>query len=225
MDCERVQELAPELALGIADGEERAEALRHLADCADCRRLLERLSEVSDELLTLAPVQEPPPRFEAGVLDRLEVAPRRRRRRLARVALTRVAPPVVAAAIAALALVAVYHDDRDLAERYRETLERADGRYFQASELVDPAGARAGTAFGYEGSPSWVMLIVDPGHREGISRAELVARDGERVPLAGFALDAASGSWGGTISTPLGEVAAIRLLGKRPGEVLKAYAP
>ena len=37
-DCERLRELAPELALGIADGEERAWALEHLADCAGVPR-------------------------------------------------------------------------------------------------------------------------------------------------------------------------------------------
>jgi Putative zinc-finger len=54
MRCEEVRDLAPELALGIADGAERAEALRHLSACAECRRALEQLSQVADELLVLA---------------------------------------------------------------------------------------------------------------------------------------------------------------------------
>jgi len=33
MGCEQVRELAPELALGIAEGEERDAALRHLDGC------------------------------------------------------------------------------------------------------------------------------------------------------------------------------------------------
>ena len=36
-DCERLNEIAPELALGIAAGEDRARALDHLAGCANCR--------------------------------------------------------------------------------------------------------------------------------------------------------------------------------------------
>jgi predicted anti-sigma-YlaC factor YlaD len=59
MRCEEIRDLAPEIALGIADGEERADALRHLSTCAECRRVVEQLSGVADELLTLAPVQEP----------------------------------------------------------------------------------------------------------------------------------------------------------------------
>ena len=34
MRCDEIRDLAPEIALGIADGEQRAEALRHLSTCA-----------------------------------------------------------------------------------------------------------------------------------------------------------------------------------------------
>ena len=58
--CEEFRELAPELALGIVEGEERGRALEHLADCPDCRRRVEELSEVADGLLLAAPHREPP---------------------------------------------------------------------------------------------------------------------------------------------------------------------
>ena len=64
-------DLAAELALGIADGEERAEALRHLSTCAECRHVVEELSQVADELLILAPIEEPPAGFESRVVERL----------------------------------------------------------------------------------------------------------------------------------------------------------
>ena len=53
--CHEIRELAAELALGIADGEDRARVLEHVADCADCRREVESFSAVADELLVLAP--------------------------------------------------------------------------------------------------------------------------------------------------------------------------
>ena len=62
-DCEHVRELAAELALGIADGEDRARALDQLAECPECRKTIEQLSSVADELLMLAPAEEPPPGF------------------------------------------------------------------------------------------------------------------------------------------------------------------
>ena len=71
MSCDEVRDLAPEIALGTIDGEERAEALRHLATCAECRRLVDQLSEVADELLMLAPVEEPSLGFESRVVEAL----------------------------------------------------------------------------------------------------------------------------------------------------------
>jgi hypothetical protein len=71
MRCERVRELAPDVAVGIADGQERDAALRHTASCAECRRLIADLSSVVDELLLLAPEHEPPPGFAARTVDRM----------------------------------------------------------------------------------------------------------------------------------------------------------
>jgi hypothetical protein len=65
MSCEQVRELAPELTIGIADGQQRDAALRHAATCPDCRQLISGLSSVIDDLLLLAPSHEPPPGFAA----------------------------------------------------------------------------------------------------------------------------------------------------------------
>jgi hypothetical protein len=225
MRCEEIRDLAPEIALGIADGQERAEALRHLSTCGECRHALEQLSQVADELLMLAPTEEPPAGFESRVVEALglERPPRRRLARwltprwLAR----RLAPALAAAAVTAAVLIGTYSDDRRTAERYRDTLALADGRYFQAEQLADETGARGGVAFGYEGSPSWVLLTVDPAHRDAVSRGELVTRDGRRIALTSLELDR-DGSWGGAIPVNLYKVASIRLLGESPGEILQA---
>jgi hypothetical protein len=57
--CEQVRALAADLAIGIADGQERDAALRHAATCAECRLLVPELSSVADDLLLLAPSLEP----------------------------------------------------------------------------------------------------------------------------------------------------------------------
>src|SRR4051795_4351459 len=116
MSCERTKEVAAELALGIADGADRAHALRHAADCPDCRRELAGLSELADELLLLAPEREPPPGFESRVLARVQPAPasRPRRPRGAR-ALLPLAPAAVTAVIATIVVLAATRDDRRLA--------------------------------------------------------------------------------------------------------------
>jgi len=220
MRCEELHELAPEVALGIVEGEQRAEALRHLATCAGCRRLVDQLSGVTDELLLLAPAQEPPVGFESRVAEALRPPRRRPARRLLRV----LAPAVAAAAATAIALVAVYHDDRVTADRYRETLEQAGGQAFVAAPLEDETGSEAGVAFGYQGSPSWVVVTVDPPHRERVAGGELVTTDRQTIPLPALELGA-DGSWGGAIPVRLYEVSAIRLLGERPGEALEAAIP
>jgi Putative zinc-finger len=222
MSCEELRELAPEIALGTIDGEERADALRHLATCADCRRLVDQFSQVADELLLLAPIQEPPAGFESRVIEALGLQRPPARRRRARALLRRLTPPLAAAAVSAVALVAVYHDDHVTAERYRETLAQAGGRYFDAAPLRDETGRHAGVVFGYQGTPSWAFLTVDPSHRDRVSSAELVTKDKRTIPIVSLRLDRRNGSWGGAIPTDLYDVASIRLLGERPGEVLEA---
>ena len=146
MRCEEIRDLAPEIALGIADGEERAEALRHLSTCGECRHALERLSQVADELLVLAPTEEPPAGFESRVVEALglERPPRRRLPRwlTPRWLAPRLAPALAAAAVTAAVLIGAYSDERQTAERYRDTLALADGQYFQAKRLTDGAGLR-----------------------------------------------------------------------------------
>jgi hypothetical protein len=226
MRCDEVRDLAPEIALGIADGEERAEALRHLSSCAECRRAVEQFTDVVDELLVTAPVQEPPAGFESRVVEAmgLQARPRRTRWLTLRWLAPRLGPALATAAVTAAALIAVYSDDRQTAERYRETLAQADGQYFQAEPLRDERGARGGVAFGYEGSPSWLLLTVDRGHRVDVTGAELVTRDGRTIPLRSFELDS-EGSWGGAIPVKLYRVASIRLQGERPGDGLQASFP
>jgi hypothetical protein len=225
MRCEEIRDLAPEIALGIIDGEERAEALRHLSTCAECRRAVEQLTQVSDELLMLAPVQEPPAGFESRVVQEMGLgqSPRRRLPRwlAPRWLAPRFGPALATAAVTAAVLISVYDGDRQTADRYRDALDEAGGQYFQADRLVDEAGAKGGVVFGYEGSPSWVFVTVDPAHRGAAKTAELVTRGARTIPLRGFELDR-RGTWGGTIPVNLYQVASVRLLGERPGDVLQA---
>jgi len=218
--CEETRDLAAEVALGIADGEERARLLEHAAACADCRRELERLSGLADELLVLGPEHEPPAGFELRVLRALR--PRPERRRWVR------AWPAVAAALAAALLTAgglllAFRDDRRVADHYRATLAQADGSYFGAIRLHDAAGAPGGSVFIYRGSPSWLVVTVAPPRRASVAGAELVARDGRRIPLPSFRLG--GGAWGGTLSIDLEALAAVHLLDRDGRSVLVADLP
>jgi Putative zinc-finger len=206
--CEETRELTAELALGVADGEDRARVLEHVADCADCRRELERFATIADGLLELAPEHEPPLGFELGVLRAIQ--PPRTPRRPGIRWLVAAGAAVLAVVVTAGAMLVGFRDERRLAEHYRATLAQANGSYFGAVRLHDAAGAPGGVVFAYRGSPSWITVTVAPGQRASVERAELVDRRGRRIPLASFRL--AGGVWGGALPIELGDVAAVHLV-------------
>jgi Putative zinc-finger len=206
--CQEIRELGPELALGILEGDERARALEHLAACPDCRRHVESLSEVADELLLLAPRREPPVGFESRVLGQVLPAPAPKRRRRWLPVLAPVATAVAAAAI----VLAIVAPDLRLASHYQHTLDTAHGKEFESYALKSSDGTYVGTVFSYEGDPSWIHVDVDAGHRAGLTSAELVTKDGGQVPLRWFHLDPGGGS-GGSIPMDPNQVQALRLGG------------
>jgi hypothetical protein len=222
VSCEQVRELAPELALGIAGGDERAMALGHLAECAECRRHVDELSALGDELLLLAPIKEPPVGFETRVLEGIRPpAPRRRRR------FVPLAAAAAAAAATAVAMWLGFSDDRELASNYRETLAAANGKYFSAAKLSAPGGGVVGNVFGYEGSPSWVLVTVNSAQHPGTATydAQLITKSGDRVPQRSVPVTNGQGSAGWTIPTSFDHVAQVRLLGPGRGQVLEADFP
>jgi hypothetical protein len=217
--CEEIRQLAPELALGIVEGEERGRALDHLADCPECRRRVEELAEVADQLLLLAPHKEVPVGFESRVLGRVlpSAPPPRRRRRFALV----LSPAAAALAAVAITLAVVSGDIRT-ASHYRHTLDQANGKEFEAYSLSGASGSAVGTVFSYHGTPSWLLITVDQGHRADLRGAELVMDDGRQVHLNWFHLDP-SGSSGGGVPVDPQRVSVLRLLTAGGGEPLVAH--
>jgi Putative zinc-finger len=69
--CSQLRDMAPEVALGLVTGEERAVALAHLEGCAACRAEVASLAGVADELLLIGPEAPPPEGFDRRVLARL----------------------------------------------------------------------------------------------------------------------------------------------------------
>jgi Putative zinc-finger len=205
--CADTRVVLPELALGIADGEERARALEHVATCSECRRELDELAAIADELVTMVPEREPPVGFEAGVLERLR-APTGRRPARRRLALA--AAALAAAAVTAVAMVFAYRDDHRLASQYRAALMGANGKYFQSGRLLAADGTVVGTVFGYEGSPSWVFYVLDNRFATGAYEEQLVLRSGRTVDLPRFGL--VDATWGIATPVPLRDIAAVRLI-------------
>lgn len=223
-DCLNIRETLPELALGIADGEQRAHALEHIAGCPDCRRELEELSSLADELLALTPEREPPPGFENRVLDRLAIrqpTPRPARRRLRRLAVAAAVPAVAVAA--ALAVSTSYSSDHRLASQYRAALQGAHGKYFQSAHLNTPAGPTAGIVFAYQGSPSWLFYAVQGRYSRALYKEQILTRSGRTLTLPAFRL--INGSWGIATPIPVRDIARVTLIPQPRGPTLEANLP
>jgi len=71
MNCSELARVAPELALGVLTGRERADAVAHLAACDGCREYVRQMIETHEGLLALLPPAEPAAGFEMRVLNRL----------------------------------------------------------------------------------------------------------------------------------------------------------
>jgi hypothetical protein len=201
VDCVEARELLPELAAGVAAGDERARALGHLSGCPACRRELAATAEVVDELLLLAPEREPPAGLESSVLARLvpAAAPRWRLR-------PRLLWAASIVAIAGLAAGVVWWqtaDDRELAGGYRRTLAVAHGHGLSAAPLLLAGGGEAGTVFAYQGSPSWLYVTFRSPPPRGRYDVRLLTRDGRLLVLRPFTARPGGAAWGSTIQVPV----------------------
>lgn len=219
-ECAEIRDLIPEIAAGVAAGDERARALAHLGDCQECRRELADTADLVDEILTLAPAEEPPAGFESRVMARLAPEARQRRRSAGRWLVngtsrrtTRVVSWVAAtAAVAAIAAGAVWWrtaQDRELAASYRHTLAVAHGHGLSAAPLMSAVGAEAGTVFAYQGEPSWLYVTFRTTLPTGHYDACLVTKDGRRYQLRPLDADASSIAWGSTIRVPVRDISTI----------------
>jgi Putative zinc-finger len=206
--CEEIQVLAPEVALGIASGDERALVLAHARSCSDCRKVMEELSVTADALLLLGPLDDPSSGFESTVLAKMQSAHHRP---------TRVGSKLAAVALASALLTGVVafritSDDRRVATHYREALAVADGKYFGVVPLHAAGGDRAGHLFAYEGHPSWVFLIFATPLEPGRYEAELETPEGRTMSLGTLQVDAGDVTWGRDLPVGLDELGLVRVL-------------
>lgn len=233
--CQQVAAELPELAVGSLAGRDRARVLAHLDQCPSCAAELESLSALADELVLLAPAVEPPVGFEVALLERLGVrsppagvAPLSGISGAAHLSGAGVERPgshqagahrrwlLAAAVVAALALA-------------------FGGGWLASSAGRPPAGHQvaAGDAHGATGGDyqeQWVsasftsggrtvgQLVLAPGHPawmlvslHGVGSTswvscQVITAAGTRVSVGMFPLTAGSGSWGGPVDVPVGQL-------------------
>ena len=196
LNCAQLHEVAPELALGILVGDERGQALAHLAGCADCRRLVDEMSQAADSLLLLAAEAEPPLGFESRVAARLAGdQPRRRPWRW-------IATAAAAAALTAAATGLVVHQidsgDSDL--------------HLRTAALRATTGKETGDVYVTAGRPAWVFMSVESTVAGQSYQCELHFTDGRVVQAGQFTVADRKGWWGTAVKAGADDLQSVRVL-------------
>lgn len=227
LTCGELREIAAELALGVLPGRQRAGAVAHLDECADCRELVRQLTLVGDRLIGLLPCGEPPVGFESRVAQALTQGakghdgpshtrgpgfPRRR-------VLGRIRPQ--AAAVSGVLVLAIGFGGWAIGTAIEDTLTRSapatagTGMLWGGLLSTDAAGKPAGEIYAHRGSPGWIYMTVDlPGSgtsHDGKVSCLLVHKDGTTVRVGDLNLRNGRGSWGGPAAVDPATLVAARV--------------
>ena len=205
--CDECRALTPELALGIASGDERAAALRHLANCAECRDDLHDLTDAADQLLLAVPEAEPSARFDDRVVESFTGEGRRRWSRRTMLA--------AAAAVVALALacgaVAGWLVGRPTAReaQYADAVGDMNGRSLRVASLgLDEEASRV---VAYDGDPSWLLVMVAGGLDDGEYSIVCEYEGGWSITPGTVAVTDGRGTWAASVPRTLADLTGVRL--------------
>lgn len=193
LDCARLHELGPELALGVLAGRDRARAIAHLQGCPACEQHIRELSAVGDQVTSLAPGAEPPVGFEQRILTRLGLAHRRRWR-------TRwIAAAAVALGIALAGtgwiLNDALHQDHDL-----------------ATAALTAGDIQIGEVFAYADHRSWLYVDLSASRTHGTITCQVRFADGRTLTVGSFPVTAGAAHWGGPAPLSNAHLLEVRLL-------------
>jgi hypothetical protein len=196
LGCADVREKAPELALDVLSGPERAAALEHVSECAACRSLLAEFTEAVDVVPFLAAEAEPPVGFRDRVVQQMTSPPRRSRRRLpavAAAAAVTVAVVVTAAALFAYGRSGTTHSTatgpvRPVAGNGRSTV------------MIGAGDEQVGRLFVTNRDPAVVMVSIDYPVPSGTYTVQQRGDYGT-TRLGEMQVNAGQGTWGGVIAT------------------------
>ena len=187
--CAATRDAAPELALGILDGAERAEVLVHVASCPRCQRYVSELASVADGLARLAPEAEPPAGFARRVQAALGGSSRRARRRWT----AGVAAAAVAAAIVATVVVPAVESGPGT---------RAAAPVLHSVAMVGGNGVRVGDVAVSNTNPASIAVNVNYAVSDGTYA--LVLRTGATAPhrIGSITIAEGRGQWIGAAAVP-----------------------
>jgi predicted anti-sigma-YlaC factor YlaD len=185
-DCAAARERAPDLAVGMLDGAERAEVLEHVHACPSCQAYVSELTGVADELVHLAPEIEPPAGFGTRVVASMQRPKRLRRRWVAALAAA-----VAAAAIVSIVAVRVIDAERGPVQAVAPTVAR--------TPMVGANGLRVGEVVTATGDATALAVTVDYAVEDGRYDVVLRSRDDSTV-LGTMEIADGKGEWSGRVT-------------------------
>jgi hypothetical protein len=222
LNCAEVRELAPELALGILGGADRADVVLHVNGCARCQAYVAELTEAADVLPQLVPEVEPPVGFEARTLRRLDDDTRRARRRW----VASIAAVAAAVAILSITIVRVVDAGDDATTAARATTTSAGSQTGVPVSVAMEGGqvpAPAGWAYVTDGHG--VAIAVDYGVAAGDYLVRVEPTTGAATGIGTMTIDGNRGSWTGRSEPALTTGARIALVDDTGTEVCHGTIP
>ena len=215
MDCSEADSMLDELALDVLPGDRRAALLAHVAECPNCRHLLDQLSETADALLLAGPVTTPSSGFDDRVLADIAGARSRGRGR------AQFRLPIPAAAAAAVALLMV----GGLAGAVVSRSSDGSGggiRRFRTVDLVAAGGADVGDVSTYYGRRPWYFMQLRGALPDGTYQCVLELDDGRSIPLGRIRTIGGQGGWGERVTVDAAHATVARLVDSQGNTVATA---
>jgi hypothetical protein len=220
LTCAEVRELAPELALEILGGAERAEVVLHVNGCARCQAYVSELTEAADAIPQLVPEHEPPAGFEERVIHRLDEGRRRSRRRW----VASIAAAAAVAAIFSITIVRVVESDG--------TSNVASGPTATSTSPLKPVavameGGVSNTPAGWAfvANRHGVAVSVNYGVASGNYRIQVAPPKSAATTIGTMTIDNTRGSWTGRSPEALGAGSRIALVDVAGHEVCHGTVP
>ncbi|HEY2813295.1 MAG TPA: hypothetical protein VGJ03_07525 [Acidimicrobiales bacterium] len=201
MRCTDLEAVAPDLALGLLSGDERAAAVAHLDACGACRTMVEELSVTVDLIGSMAPPGEPSVGFEDRVLARFDAESRWTRSRRPNIVLIAAAVVIGALIVGGAVLL------RPQGESSKEVA---------SFTMRTPSGQEVGEAYLHQGPSTWVFVDV-PGWSApnqpapGTFALRVTADDGHTLVVPGD-FEAGGGGWGTVIGVDASNVRQLALV-------------
>ncbi len=219
-DCAWTLDLAPELALGVLRGPERAETLEHLSTCAPCRTTVAGYTEVVDAITLVAPEVEPPDDFERRALGSIageQTRPWWRRRDGRRRAVV-VLMAAAAVAILSIATVQIVNAARD---PNRDVVATGRTPTVRSVALTSGAGVKLGQVYATIGTPAVVFLALDSDLPNGTYAVEIVPASGAPESVGTLPVVDGRGSFAWPVPQGVGGGTVFGLVGPAGHEVAR----